>query len=107
MKKSTENKESTDNKESEPQIISKFQLVIAAAKRSKQIIQIAKKRGITPNQVALVESKSIKPTTLAVEEFRANQVHCVVDEKQENLPSEEQPIQSESSAESEDIKEAT
>lgn len=100
-------KKSTDNKESEPQIIPKFQLVIAAAKRSKQIIQIAKKRGITPNQVALVESKSIKPTTLAVEEFRANQVHCVVDEKQEKLPSEEQPSQSESSAESEDLKEAT
>ena len=100
-------KKSTDNKESEPQIISKFQLVIAAAKRSKQILQIAKKRGITPNQVALVESKSIKSTTLAVEEIRADQVHCVVDEKQENLPSEEQPSQSESSAESEDIKETT
>lgn len=100
-------KKPTDNKESNPQIISKFQLVIAAAKRSKQILQIAKKRGITPNQAALVESKSIKPTSLAIEEFRADQVHCIMNEKQEKLPSEEQLSQSERSAKSKDLKEAT
>ena len=102
-------KKSTDNKESKPQIISKFQLVIAAAKRSKQILQVAKKRGITPNQVALVESKSIKPTSLALEEFRADQVHCrSAEEKREKLPSNEQQNQpSENSAESEEVKEAT
>lgn len=101
-------KKSTDKKQSKPQIISKFQLVIAAAKRSKQLLHIAKKRGITPNQAALVESKSIKPTTLALEEIKADQVHCTsMEEKQEKLPSKEQQSQSESSTASEEVKEAT
>lgn len=92
-------KKSTDNKESKPQITSIFQLVIAAAKRSKQISQVAKKRGLTPNQVALVESKYIKPTSLAVEEFKADQVHYIRNEEQEKLPPEEQPPQSEEGSE--------
>ena len=87
--------ESTANKASNHQITSKFQLVIAAAKRSKQIMQIAKKKGISPNQVALVESKSNKPTSLAVEEFKANQLHCIMNIKQEKVSSEEQPPQEE------------
>jgi len=88
-------KKSTDNKESNPQIISKFKLVIGAAKRSKQILQIAKKKGLTPNQVALVESKCIKPTSLAVAEFRADKVHFISNEKEEKLSSEEKPPQAE------------
>jgi DNA-directed RNA polymerase omega subunit len=53
---------------------SKFQMVIAAAKRSKQIASEAKAKGLTPNQVARVKSKSVKPTTLALEELKAGKV---------------------------------
>lgn len=53
---------------------SKFQTVIAAAKRSKQIASEAKAKGLTPNQVAHVKSKSVKPTTLALEELKAGKI---------------------------------
>ncbi|MEW6379390.1 MAG: DNA-directed RNA polymerase subunit omega [bacterium] len=59
---------------SKTQLKSKFQLVIAAAKRSKQIAGEAKARGLSPNQVALVKSKSTKSTTLALEELKAGKV---------------------------------
>jgi DNA-directed RNA polymerase omega subunit len=84
--------ESRNNQTSKGQLIPKFQLVIAAAKRSKQIAREAKERGLRPNQVALVESKHIKPTTLAVEEFKAGKVHIAKSEaKTETPPAPEQP----------------
>lgn len=57
-----------------PKIRSKFQIVIAAAKRSKQIASEAKAKGLSPNQVALVKSKYVKPTTLALEELKAGKI---------------------------------
>lgn len=63
--------------ESNTQVKSKFQLVIAAAKRSKQIAGEAKARGLSPNQVALVKSKFTKPTALALEEIKAGKVRYV------------------------------
>jgi len=56
-------------------VSSKFQTVIAAAKRSKQIASEAKAKGLSPNQVAHVKSKSVKPTTLALEELKAGKIH--------------------------------
>jgi DNA-directed RNA polymerase omega subunit len=82
-------KESQNNQTSKGQMIPKFQLVIAAAKRSKQIAREAKERGLRPNQVALVESKHIKPTTLAIDEFRAGKVHVVKSEAKTETPSEQ------------------
>ena len=48
---------------------SKFQLVLAAAKRSKQINYMAKERGLPPNQVAGIKTKYIKPPTIALMEI--------------------------------------
>jgi|GEM_PF-3091920 len=62
---------------SKSQMNSRFQLVIAAAKRSKQISAEAKTRGLSPNQVALVRSKFTKPVTLALEELKAGKVRYV------------------------------
>ncbi|MEW5802608.1 MAG: DNA-directed RNA polymerase subunit omega [bacterium] len=56
------------------QMSSKFQLVIAVSKRSKQIASEAKTKGLSPNQVALVKSRSVKSTTLALEELKAGKV---------------------------------
>ncbi len=54
----------------------KFELVIAVAKRSKQIAREAKAKGLSPAEVALVNSsKHIKPTTLALEEFLQGKLH--------------------------------
>jgi len=55
-------------------MISKFQTVIAVAKRSKQIASEAKAKGLSPNQVALVRSRFVKSTTLALEELKAGKV---------------------------------
>jgi DNA-directed RNA polymerase omega subunit len=87
--------ESQNNQTSKGQLIPKFQLVIAAAKRSKQIAREAKERGLRPNQVAMVESKHIKPTTLAVEEFKAGKVHVTKIEEKTETPSEQPPPQTE------------
>lgn len=57
------------------QINSKFQTVIATAKRSKQIASEAKKRGLSPNEVALVRTNFGKPTTLALAELKAGKLH--------------------------------
>jgi DNA-directed RNA polymerase omega subunit len=48
---------------------SKFQLVLAAAKRSKQINYMAKERGLPANQVASIKTKYIKPPTIALMEI--------------------------------------
>jgi DNA-directed RNA polymerase omega subunit len=48
---------------------SKFQLVLAAAKRSKQINYMAKERGLPANQVASIKTKHIKPPTIALMEI--------------------------------------
>ncbi|MGA1875768.1 MAG: DNA-directed RNA polymerase subunit omega [bacterium] len=81
--------ESQNNQTSKGQLISKFQLVIAATKRSKQIAREAKERGLRPNQVTLVESKHIKPTTLAIEEFKAGKVRIEKPEEKTEAPSEQ------------------
>jgi DNA-directed RNA polymerase omega subunit len=87
--------ESQNNQTSKGQIIPKFQLVIAAAKRSKQIAREAKERGLRPNQVALVESKHIKPTTLAAEEFKAGKIRVTKIEEKTEKPSEQPAPQAE------------
>jgi DNA-directed RNA polymerase omega subunit len=53
---------------------SKFQLVLAAAKRSKQINYMAKERGLPPNQVASIKTKYIKPPTIALMEIMEGRV---------------------------------
>lgn len=53
---------------------SKFQLVLAAAKRSKQINYMAKERGLPPNQVASIKTKNIKPPTIALMEILEGKV---------------------------------
>jgi DNA-directed RNA polymerase omega subunit len=53
---------------------SKFQLVLAAAKRSKQINYMAKERGLPPNQVASIRTKYIKPPTIALLEIMEGRV---------------------------------
>ena len=53
---------------------SKFQLVLAAAKRSKQINRMAKERGLPPNQVASIKTKNIKPPTIALLEMKEGKV---------------------------------
>jgi DNA-directed RNA polymerase omega subunit len=53
---------------------SKFQLVLAAAKRSKQINFMAKERGLPPNQVASIKTKHIKPPTIALLEIMEGRV---------------------------------
>jgi DNA-directed RNA polymerase omega subunit len=65
------------------QINSKFQTVIAAAKRSKQISSEAKKRGLSPNEVALVRTNFVKSTTLALAELKAGKLRVV---KSNNAP---------------------
>ena len=52
-------------------------MVIAAAKRSKQIANEARVKGLSPNQVAMVRSKSVKPITLALEELKAGKVRYI------------------------------
>lgn len=53
---------------------SKFQLVLAAARRSKQINRMAKERGLPPNQVASIKTKNIKPPTIALLEMKEGKV---------------------------------
>ena len=53
---------------------SKFQLVLAAAKRSKQINYMAKERGLPPNQVSSIKTKYIKPPTIALMEIMEGKV---------------------------------
>ena len=48
--------------------VSKFQLILAAAKRSKQINRMCKDRGLPPNQVATIKTDFIKPPTIAFKE---------------------------------------
>lgn len=56
---------------------SKFQLVLAAARRSKQINFMAKERGLPPNQVATLKTKHIKPPTIALAEIMEGRVVSV------------------------------
>ena len=53
---------------------SKFQLVLAAAKRSKQINYMAKERGLPANQVASIKTRYIKPPTIALMEILEGKV---------------------------------
>ena len=53
---------------------SKFQLVLAAAKRSKQINYMAKERGLPANQVASIKTRYIKPPTIALMEILVGKV---------------------------------
>ncbi len=62
------------NQGSKNEISSKFLLVIAAAKRSKQIASEAKAKGLSPNEVARVKTKFVKPPTLALEELKAGKI---------------------------------
>lgn len=66
--------DSLENQEASQKRISKYLMVIGVAKRSKQLMREAKERGLRPNQVAVVRSKHIKPTTIALEEVRAGKV---------------------------------
>jgi DNA-directed RNA polymerase omega subunit len=83
---------------SKPKMNSKFMMVIAASKRSKQIASEAKAKGLSPNQVSLVRSRFVKPTTLALEELKAGKVRCVrhqdfsseITESQEQSPDTEE-----------------
>ena len=58
----------------QPPEASKFRLVLAAAKRSKQINYMAKERGLPPNQVASIKTKLIKPPTIALMEILEGKV---------------------------------
>lgn len=72
----------------------KFELVMAVAKRSKQIAREAKAKGLSCAEVSLVSSsKHIKPTTLALEEFLQGKLHFHEgdNQKEKELPQTELP----------------
>ncbi|MGA1840358.1 MAG: DNA-directed RNA polymerase subunit omega [bacterium] len=68
---------------------SKFQLVLAAAKRSKQINFMAKERGLPPNQVATIKTKHIKPPTIALMEIVEGRVESFYKNGEDPLDSNE------------------
>jgi DNA-directed RNA polymerase omega subunit len=76
---------------------SKFQLVLAAAKRSKQINRMAKERGLPPNQVASIKTKNIKPPTIALMEMKEGKVTTYLNNGKEK-PQEPDAIPSEESS---------
>ncbi|MBN2373548.1 DNA-directed RNA polymerase subunit omega [bacterium] len=72
-----------------------FQLVMAVAKRSKQLNRMSKERGLPPNQVASIKTRHIKPPTIALDEFMYGKIIISskaskgVEEKSDDLISEE------------------
>ena len=76
---------------------SKFQLVLAAAKRSKQINRMAKERGLPPNQVVSIKTKNIKPPTIALMEMKEGKVVINLNNGKEK-PQEPDAIPSEESS---------
>jgi len=64
---------------------SKFQLVLAAAKRSKQINYMAKERGLPANQVASIKTKYIKPPTIALIEILEGKIVNFSKDNKENF----------------------
>ena len=69
---------------------SKFKLVLAAAKRSKQLNRMAKDRGLPANQVAFIKTALIKPPTIALMEIMGGKIEYSYKEKEAILEVKEQ-----------------
>ncbi|MGA1867775.1 MAG: DNA-directed RNA polymerase subunit omega [bacterium] len=60
-----------------PKNESRYQMVIAAAKRAKRINSIARQKGILPNQVTSIKTNFIKAPTIALAEMKTGVITYV------------------------------
>ena len=84
-----------------------FQLVMAVAKRSKQLNRMSKERGLPPNQVAAIKTKHIKPPTIALDEVVQGKIIYSNEDNKEETKDSDALLSEESSHEANDFTLAT